>query len=314
MAVKSWKPNTIISKSNNAFVGFDVSSVNGQEIQTAEPTLEEKWSPVVFPDISANYNNAPQTKPEETGDAGDGCRDWEPLEIQAAFVINRDSNSRFNSSNSNASSQSKFFTDITTKSEAILAQTTSLAAEIISKAEKQANELIQQAENQAMQLTHQAYQDGLAAGNAEISDQLKTARAIVEEVETWRENTLSKGEMMMLRLVIEIAQSLFGEGLPLDPDTLGNAFSRALSQAKTLGDLRIYIHPEDAVALTPLWAQQQATFSGQKIELIPSDIIKRGGCFIEGQYGSVDARIETQLQMTKDTLLETLALPVGSSV
>jgi flagellar biosynthesis/type III secretory pathway protein FliH len=75
--------------------------------------------------------------------------------------------------------------------------------------------------------------------------------------------------------------------------------------------LRIYVHPEDALALPPHWAHQQATFSGQKIELIPSDIIKRGGCFIEGQYGSVDARIETQLQMTKDTLMNTLALPVG---
>jgi hypothetical protein len=36
----------------------------------------------------------------------------------------------------------------------------------------------------ATQLTHQAYQDGLAAANAEISDLLKTARAIAEEVDT----------------------------------------------------------------------------------------------------------------------------------
>ncbi len=314
MAVKSWKPNNMISNPNNAFVGMDVSSGNGQEIQTAEPTQEENWAPAVFPEISTAQNYPPNANSGEIDEKGDHCLGWEPTEMDVAFVINRDSNSRYSNANGNNSSQSQLFGDITKKSQAMIAESNNRAAEIIAKAEKQANEIIQQAESQAMQLTHQAYQDGLAAGNAEISDQLKTARAIVEEVETWRENTLSKGEMMMLRLVIEIAQSLFGEGLPLDPDTLGNAFSRALTQAKTLGDLRIYIHPEDAVALTPHWAQQQATFSGQKIELIPSDIIKRGGCFIEGQYGSVDARVETQLQMTKDTLLETLSLPVGSSV
>ncbi len=314
MTVKSWKPNSITSKPTNAFVGMDTPSVNGQESQTEETLPDIKWSPAQFRDISAEYNNLTDAKSGETQGSGDKLRGWQPTEIEDAFVINRDDGSRLVRSNGNGSYQSQYFEDITKKSESILTQTNNRAAEIIAKAEKQANEIIQQAESQAMQLTHQAYQDGLAAGNAEISDLLKTARAIAEEVDTWRESTLAKGEMMMLRLVIEIAQSLFGEGLPLDPDTLGNAFSRALTQAKTLGDLRIYVHPEDAVALTPHWAQQQATFSGQKIELIPSEIIKRGGCFIEGQYGSVDARIETQLQMTKDTLLETLSIPVGNPV
>jgi flagellar assembly protein FliH len=314
MTVKSWTPNAISSKPAKAFVGMDGRSINEPDTQADETSQALNWSPAVFPDISPEQNNSLDTNSVKADQVNDGCCGWQPAEMEAAFVINRDDNARFSHSRGKSSSQNQYFNEITKKSEAILTQTNSRATEIIAKAEKQANEIIQQAENQAMHLTHQAYQDGLAAANAEISDLLKTARAIAEEVEAWRDNTLSKGEMMMLRLVIEIAQSLFGEGLPLDPDTLGNAFSRALSQAKTLGDLRIYVHPEDAVALTPHWAQQQATFSGQKIELIPSDIIKRGGCFIEGQYGSVDARIETQLQMTKDTLLETLSMPVGSSV
>lgn len=311
MSIKSWRPNSIITKPVNAFVGLNTAEVNEQEAKGAEILVEGHWSVAQFPELSANQNISPVLIPGKNSQANDQLHNWEPREIDTSYVVNHDVGSRLSRSGGNTSYQNQRFDDVIRKSDSILTEANTVANEIISKAEKKATEIIQQAENQATQLTHQAYQDGLAAANAEISDLLKTARAIAEEVDTWRENTLAKGEMMMLRLVIEIAQSLFGEGLPLDPDTLGNAFSRALTQAKTLGDLRIYVHPEDALALTPHWAQQQATFSGQKIELIPSDIIKRGGCFIEGQYGSVDARIETQLQMTKDTLMETLALPVG---
>jgi flagellar assembly protein FliH len=314
MTVKSWRPGKISSKSTHALVALDTPASDEENIQSEEKPTSPVWTTAQFPEVSSESMDLLKTKRGENKEPVNGSSSWDPSEIKDAFVVNRDTTSRFGRADGNNPNQSKYFDGISKKAENILSQTNSQAVEVIAKAEKQANEIIQQAENQAMQLTHQAYQDGLAAANAEISDLLKTARAIAEEVETWRENTLSKSEMMILRLVIEIAQSLFGEGIPLDPDTLGNAFSRALSQAKTLGDLRIYVHPEDSVALAPHWAQQQATFSGQRIELIPSDIIKRGGCFIEGQYGNVDARIETQLQMVKDTLLDTLSMPVEAHV
>lgn len=312
MIVKSWKPNSISSKSPLTFVEEAPPLVDAQESQEEEYRSASGWTQFHFPSVSAAVDHSPTERSGYVQEVQENLSCWKPSEIEDAFVVNRNRGFHLDKIKENES-EGQYFNLMSQKSDSILAQTNAQAAEIIARAEAKANEIIQQAENQAAQLTHQAYQDGLNAANAEISDLLKTARAIVEEVEAWRDSTLSKGEMMMLRLVIEIAQSLFGEGLPLDPDTLGNAFSRALAQAKTLGDLRIYVHPEDAAALTPHWANQQATFSGQKIELIPSEIIKRGGCFIEGQYGSVDARIETQLQMAKDTLMDTLSLPVGNA-
>jgi flagellar assembly protein FliH len=177
------------------------------------------------------------------------------------------------------------------------------AARIVADADESGRAVQEQAQKTAAETTRNAHEEGLAAANAQTSDLLHTAEAIVEEVQSWRETQFAQGEMMMLRLVIEIAQSIFGEGLPLDPDALGQAFSRAFSEAKTLGDLRIYVHPEDAAALGPHWSQMQSSLSGQRIELVSSDIIKRGGCFVEGQYGSVDARVETQLRIAKDTLM-----------
>lgn len=181
------------------------------------------------------------------------------------------------------------------------------AAAILAEAEARAAEILGGAEAQVEAMSRQGYNDGMAAANAETAELLQTAKSIVAEVNTWRAEMFAQGELMMLRLVIEIAQTLFGDGLPLDPETLGAAFSRALSQAKTLGDLRIYVHPDDAEALGPQWAKQQSAISGQKIELVPSDIIKRGGCFIEGDYGTVDSRVESQFKLVQDALLASQA-------
>jgi flagellar assembly protein FliH len=192
-----------------------------------------------------------------------------------------------------------------------LRQAEARAAEILAGAERQAAEAVQRAEAQAGEINRQGYSDGMAAAAAEMGELLRTTSAIVDEVNRWREDTFDQSEMMILRLVIEIAQTMFGDGLPLDPETLGSTFSRALAHAKTLGDLRIYVHPEDAAALSAQWPRQQSVASGQQIELIASEIIKRGGCFIEGQFGAVDSRVESQMKLVQETLLATQAAAAG---
>lgn len=196
--------------------------------------------------------------------------------------------------------------EIVQQAEARLRQATITAEQIIAQAKSEAERILTEAQEQANLIHRQAYADGQAAANAEAQGMLKVARAIVDEVQKWKENLFEEGELMMLRLIIEIAQTIFGDGLPLDPDTLGQAFTRALSQAKSLGDLRIYLHPEDAAVLSAHWDKLQGVTAGQKVELIPSDMIKRGGCYIEGQYGTVDARVETQFQLVTEALLTNL--------
>jgi hypothetical protein len=36
--------------------------------------------------------------------------------------------------------------------------------------------------------------------------------------------------------------------------------------------------------------------------MVPDQDIQRGGCYIDGQFGSVDGRVETQMRMVNKTL------------
>lgn len=273
--------------------------------KTSAPELERV--------VSSSSANGPLTvladplKAEAISCANQAMSDWMPPELVTQPPQQKDSPNSAEAVQESKAQVRQILRNAQAKADEIVARAETRANDLILRAEAQVSEAHQQAEAQANAISRQAYSDGLAAANAETAELLRSATSIVEEVNAWRESILSQGEMMMLRLVIEIAQTLFGDGLPLDPDTLGQAFGRALAEAKTLGNLRIYVHPDDVTALGPYWTQQQTAMSGQRIELIPSDIIKRGGCFVEGQYGSVDGRVETQLKTVKETMLTTLA-------
>jgi len=169
------------------------------------------------------------------------------------------------------------------------------AQAILEATQAQAEALLQQAQREADVIREQAYQAARQEAEAELRGLIQTVQNMVAEVETWRQDLFAQGEAMVLETVQAIARALFGEGFALDSETLQQTYNRVLEQAQTLGDLRVYVNVEDARALDPYWREAQATLRDQRIKLIPTDAIKRGGCYVEGQYGTVDGRIEVRL-------------------
>jgi flagellar assembly protein FliH len=179
--------------------------------------------------------------------------------------------------------------------------------QMIAAARSQADDIVQQARSSSAQVTRQAHRDGVAAANAEVTSLLAMARKIVDEVRAWQEMVLTQNEALIFELILDIAHKLFDDGLELPEEVLQRAFERALSEARSLGDLRIRARPEDIAALGGLWPTRQTAESGQKIEMIPAKDMERGGCYIEGQYGSVDGRVRTQMRLVTETLGEVFA-------
>jgi flagellar assembly protein FliH len=181
-----------------------------------------------------------------------------------------------------------------------------LAARVLAEARIKSADLLHKAKEEATAITLRAHLEGQTAAEAEAATLLQSATAIVEEVQAWRDALLTQSEPIVLALIEDIARTLFGEGYALEGAKLQKVFERALAEAKNLGDVRIHVHPEDAALLGPHWDAQQTSAHNQKIELIPDEQIKRGGCLITGAYGSVDARMDHQLETVVETLRHTL--------
>jgi flagellar assembly protein FliH len=177
-----------------------------------------------------------------------------------------------------------------------------ISKELISTARREAEEIISTAQKTAKGIQEQAYQDGWNGAMGEIKSHMDTASTLVNQLSEWRENMMSQSEQMILNLVCHIAQKMFGEGYVLDSETLQATFNKILENARSLGNLRIYVHPEDASNLGPYWRELQESITSHTVEVVPSGSISRGGCYVNGQWGSADGRIETQLKTILDTI------------
>jgi len=173
----------------------------------------------------------------------------------------------------------------------------------LAETQKHADDIIQQAFTEQQSVWKKAYEEGISAGQEEMESTIRASKSMLEEFSAWRSNMLEQSELEVLDLVKDIAKMIFSDGLELDQEVLQQAFSEVLINARALGDLRMYVNPEDARKLDPSWREYQVLASGQRIQILPTEALMKGGSYIEGQRGSVDARIGTQLE----AILESLA-------
>ncbi len=195
--------------------------------------------------------------------------------------------------------------DLESIREKLIQQTTDQASQILLKAQDQAAEMVRQAQESAQQVLLEAQHTGWKSAEAETRPMIQAVQNIIDEVQNWRDEMYAQSEAAILGLVKEIAHTLFCEGMALDEVALQHTFNKVLTNARSLGDLRIFVNPDDALNLGPYWREYQVSVSGQQIEIIPSDSIQRGGCFVEGEKGTVDGRVETQLKAIIDTIQST---------
>jgi flagellar assembly protein FliH len=170
-----------------------------------------------------------------------------------------------------------------------------IADQIIIDAKVQAEGIIRNATSAAEQIKQGAYVKGAEAAKAELKESLEAAASVINVAREWRIDMMNQAEPMIMDLVKKMAQKMFGDGVELDNTALQQHFASVLESARSLGDLRIYMNPADAQLLGPDWREYQASMLGNKVEIVSNDSIKRGGCYIQGEWGTADALVETQL-------------------
>jgi flagellar assembly protein FliH len=169
------------------------------------------------------------------------------------------------------------------------------AAQTLADAQQQAKDVVETARLEAESCLHQAYEQGQAQAHAELASAIQTAQATITEAANWRAELLAQSESAVIEMVKDMARTLFSNGIVVEPAVLQDTFTKILMRARSLGNLRIFVHPNDALHIDPAWRDFQVTISAQRIQIIPTESVRPGGCFIEGDQGTVDARIETRL-------------------
>jgi flagellar assembly protein FliH len=178
------------------------------------------------------------------------------------------------------------------------------AEEMIAQANKEAGDLRLAAHDEMMAVRAAAHEEGLAQAKQEMKSALEACATIIDQVQDWKKSLFAQSEPLILGIVHEIAQVIFGEGVVLDDQALQENLSRIVENASSIGDLKIFLNPHDAAMLNPAWREHETIVLGSKVQVIPADAISCGGAYVQGQMGTVDARVETQLRSVLESLAE----------
>lgn len=203
--------------------------------------------------------------------------------------------------------QERFISDNETS--VILEQARRQAEEIILAAQAEADDVLLQAQSEIDEQKKEGYQQGRNEARAELDGTVNAVRKMVGEVEAWQAEFISQSEKILIEMLKDISRKMFGDGARLDPQTLHANLSRIMENAHGLGALKIFLNPNDAKLLDSSWSEQQMLIMGEQVKIVPSINVLPGGCLLKGNIGTVDARVETQL----DSILKTFDEPDTSA-
>jgi len=163
------------------------------------------------------------------------------------------------------------------------------AQRILERARHEAETLREQALGEAEALRVDARERGRDAGRAEVA-------ALLLEAEGRRDASLRDAEDELLELAIGAAERILRRQLSLEPERVRDVVRGVLDRARRAKRGRLMLHPEDAALLRDTF-----TSSGH-IEIVEEPTLERGGCVLESDLGTIDGRLEVQLDELRRAL------------
>jgi type III secretion protein L len=170
------------------------------------------------------------------------------------------------------------------------------ARQIIEKAQTYADELRLDVETEAELLRENAYQEGKGKALLEMTKNLIDSREI-------RDNTLSETEHDILSLSVKLAEKIIGREIKTDRATIVDIVSNALRNAKRQDKLTIRVSQTDYSTVQEKFVELSQSSRTSYVDIVPDPRVTLGGCIIESEVGTIDARLETQLRVLEKALL-----------
>ncbi|RNC70713.1 MAG: flagellar assembly protein FliH [Desulfuromonadales bacterium] len=161
----------------------------------------------------------------------------------------------------------------------------------------------------------EVYRNGMDEGRRQaergLANVFKSLRDGVTALTGLRSRVLKESEEDLLRLAVMIAGKVVQQEIRQEPRILAAIVAAAVGGCAERDRVVVRLNPDDYAVVA---ANRQAYLAGlgdeTPITLTPDDGVGPGGCLVETATGTVDARIEAQLDEIYRALLEERSAPV----
>lgn len=161
----------------------------------------------------------------------------------------------------------------------------------------------------------EAYQLGLEEGKAEalknasadINRRLEQMDLLLGSIKNLKTDLFQFNETHIVQLAFHMAARLAHAEVIADPDRIKDVIKQALELAQLDEEVTVQVAPSQFQFLESLKKETGREFEFlKKVKLEASSDVTDGGCIIETNYGSIDARIEERVKKLWESISESL--------
>lgn len=176
------------------------------------------------------------------------------------------------------------------------------ARDILQAARDLADELTSGAEMEAETIRREAYRGGREQAESEFLENLF-------DIKEKRAQVLRAVEEDILRLSVKLAEKIIGREIAKDDGAARvEIVVNALRAARQQEMLTVRVNANDLPSLERMRDEKTNAFGrAQFIDFVADQLVQTGGCIVESQSGTIDARVETQLRILENALLARVA-------
>ncbi|MBO8162454.1 MAG: flagellar assembly protein FliH [Brevibacillus sp.] len=150
----------------------------------------------------------------------------------------------------------------------------------------------------------QGRDEGRAAAREEEQEHIQKARDVLEKAHLDKEEIISEAEPFLVGLSVEIAKKVIGEELRASPEKIVSMVQNVLRRSRVHGQITLCVNHRHYHWVEEHRSQFLALLDGEaELIVLPDYSVHDDGCVIRTPFGSVDARIDTQLTEIKHALM-----------
>lgn len=142
---------------------------------------------------------------------------------------------------------------------------------------------------------------GAEAAAARAEAMLRRLADTLEELQALRTDLVRRTEREVVELSLAIARRVLQREVSLDHELMLAMARVALDRLADVATASIRLHPEDYAAT--LAARGSAAVASHGVQIVADAGVRRGGCVVQSEFGSVDVGIATQIDELTHALL-----------
>jgi len=183
------------------------------------------------------------------------------------------------------------------------------AEKIIRNSREEAQALIEGGREKLREIEEEAYakgwQEGTKAAREEYEAKLREADVMLEKAQEEKWQVVAGSEEEIVRLAVAVARKVINREMETNPEIVVDMVKRAIQKATDREELTVRVNPDNLdVTINARDDISQQVKGIRKLKVLADPAIAPGGCVVESHNGTVDARIERQMNEIEQALME----------